>query len=47
MGNIHCNEKRGLRERVLESVVGDIQLRLSEWRLGLMDDTPLTYANRQ
>lgn len=34
MGNIHLNEKRGLRERVFESVVDDIKGRLAT-RLGV------------
>lgn len=41
MGNIHLDEKRGLRERVFESVVADMHTRLSEWRLGGMDDVSL------
>lgn len=34
MANMDFDDKRGLRQRVFESVAGDMQVSLGEWRRG-------------
>ena len=44
MGNVHRNERRGLRERVFESVVGDLTQAIAYRKMGCVDD--LTFVER-
>lgn len=41
MANMHFDDKRGLRQRVFESVAGDMQVSLGEWRAEGLDEFSL------